>query len=226
MSDGRVVVLDEREVGQLRAWGARAARRRRARRRARRGRRATRRAGRRPRARARPAPPARRSAGRGSRRARWRRRAPSSSGRRRAPEIHDASSRHALSPSADVPVSLGSSPMTTSTAAPARNPVTTAFDRNCAIQPSRSTASSRNSTPVASAIAATSCAASGPAEAGRQHRAARHGRQRRARPGRDVPGRAEERVDDRAGGRRVEAVLQRDARDAGVAEVLRHDRAP
>ncbi len=78
------------------------------------------------------------------------------------PRTHDASSCHALVPSADVPVSLGSSPMTTSIAAPARNPVTTAFDRNRAIQPIRSAATSRNSAPVASAIAATSCAASAP----------------------------------------------------------------
>ena len=76
--------------------------------------------------------------------------------------IQDPSSRHALSPSEDVPVSFGSSPITTSTAAPARNPVTTAFDRKLAIHPSRSTASSRKSRPVTSAIAATSCAASGP----------------------------------------------------------------
>ena len=34
-----------------------------------------------------------------------------------------------------VPVSLGSSPMTTSIAAPKRKPVTTARERNCAIQP-------------------------------------------------------------------------------------------
>jgi hypothetical protein len=35
-----------------------------------------------------------------------------------------------LSPSAEVPVIFGSSPITTSTAAPARNPVITAFERN------------------------------------------------------------------------------------------------
>jgi hypothetical protein len=52
--------------------------------------------------------------------------------------------------------------MTTSTAAPARNPVTTALERKLAIQPIRSSASARNSTPVASAIAATSCAACSP----------------------------------------------------------------
>ena len=42
--------------------------------------------------------------------------------------IHVASSRHALSPFEGVPVSFGSSPMTTSTAAPARKPVITAFE--------------------------------------------------------------------------------------------------
>ena len=90
----------------------------------------------------------------------------------------------------------GSSPITTSIAAPARKPVITAFDRNCAIQPIRSSASSRNSTPVASAIAATSCAASSPREPGDDHRAAGDRRQRRARARRDLPGGAEERVDD------------------------------
>ena len=73
--------------------------------------------------------------------------------------IHDASSAHAVSPDASVPVSFGSSPMTTSTAAPARKPVTTARDRNRAIQPRRSTASRRNRAPVTSVIAATSSAA-------------------------------------------------------------------
>ena len=43
---------------------------------------------------------------------------------------HVPNSRQALSPSDDVPVSFGSSPTTTSTAAPARKPVTTAFDKN------------------------------------------------------------------------------------------------
>ena len=59
-------------------------------------------------------------------------------------------------------MSLGSSPITTSIAAPARNPVTTARDRNRASQPSLKMATSRNSAPVASAMAATSCAASLP----------------------------------------------------------------
>ena len=75
----------------------------------------------------------------------------------------DPSSRQALSPSASVPVSFGSSPITTSIAAPARKPVITAFDRNCAIQPRRKIASARNNSPVTRAIAATSCAASAPA---------------------------------------------------------------
>ncbi len=73
--------------------------------------------------------------------------------------IHEPSSRQALSPSASVPVSLGSSPITTSTAAPARNPVITAFERKREIQPSRSSASTRYSSPEASVIAATSSAA-------------------------------------------------------------------
>ena len=75
---------------------------------------------------------------------------------------HEPSSRQALTPSASVPVSLGSSPITTSIAAPARKPVTTGFDRNRAIQPIRSTASSRNSTPAARVIAATSSSACSP----------------------------------------------------------------
>ena len=41
--------------------------------------------------------------------------------------------------------------------------MTTAFDRKLAIQPMRSSASRRNNTPVARAIAATSCAAWSPA---------------------------------------------------------------
>jgi hypothetical protein len=79
--------------------------------------------------------------------------------------IHDESSCQTLSPEVEVPVSFGSSPTTTSTAAPARKPVTTARERNRAIQPRRSSASSRNSAPVTSVIAATSWAASGPATA-------------------------------------------------------------
>ena len=43
---------------------------------------------------------------------------------------------------------LRSSPITTSIAAPNRKPVTTARDRNWAIQPILSTASRRNSTPT------------------------------------------------------------------------------
>jgi hypothetical protein len=59
-----------------------------------------------------------------------------------------------------VPVSLGSSPITTSIAAPNKKPVTTARDRNCAIHPILSTASRRNSTPETSVIIATRAAAS------------------------------------------------------------------
>ena len=139
------------------------------------------------------------------------------------PRIHEASSCQALAPSADVPVSFGSSPMTTSIAAPARNPVTTAFERKRAIQPSRSAATSRNSAPVTSAIAATSCAASFAAKACEQDRPTGDSRERRAGTRRDVPRRAEEGVDDRAGGGRVQAVLHRNPGDARVAEVLGHD---
>jgi len=60
-------------------------------------------------------------------------------------------------------VSFGSSPITTSMAAPARKPVTTARDRKLASQPSLRMATSRNRTPVVIAIAATSSAASLPA---------------------------------------------------------------
>ena len=73
--------------------------------------------------------------------------------------IQEANSLHALEPSVDVPVNLESSPITTSTAAPARNPVITAFERNREIQPIRRSASARNSRPVAIAIAATNSAA-------------------------------------------------------------------
>ena len=137
--------------------------------------------------------------------------------------IHVASSRHALSPSADVPVSFGSSPIVTSIAAPARKPVTTAFERNCAIQPIRNSASSRNSDAGDERDRRDELRRVLAAEPGREHRAARDRRERRARAGRDLPRRAEERVDDRARRRGVQAVLERDPGDARVAEVLRHD---
>ena len=139
------------------------------------------------------------------------------------PRTHEANSCQAFTPSAEVPVSLGSSPMTTSIAAPARNPVTTARERKLASQPSFRMATSRNRAPVATAIAATSCAASLPLSAGHQDRATGDGRERRAWAGRDVSRRAEQAVDDRGGRSGVEPVLDRDACDAGVAEVLGHD---
>jgi len=49
--------------------------------------------------------------------------------------IHERSSSIGFEPETLVPVSLGSSPMTTSIAAPKRNPVTTARERNWAIHP-------------------------------------------------------------------------------------------
>ena len=120
-------------------------------------------------------------------------------------------------------MSLGSSPMTTSIAAPARNPVTTARERKLASQPSFRMATSRNRAPVATAIAATSCAASLPLRPVTQDRAAGDGRERRAWAGRDVSRRAEQAVDDRGRRSGVEPVLDRDACDACVAEVLGHD---
>ena len=74
----------------------------------------------------------------------------------------DHSSCGGVDPSALVPVILGSSPTTTSIAAPNRNPVTTARDRNCAIQPIFSTARTRNTTPDTSVIPATNGAACAP----------------------------------------------------------------
>ena len=65
-----------------------------------------------------------------------------------------------LEPVTFVPVSFGSSPITTSIAAPKRKPVTTARDRNCAIQPILKTARSRNRMPEARVIPATNDATS------------------------------------------------------------------
>ena len=73
--------------------------------------------------------------------------------RRRASRARTTAPGTGSIPSTSVPVSLGSSPMTTSIAAPNRNPVTTARERNCAIQPICSTARSRNSSPDARVIA-------------------------------------------------------------------------
>ena len=90
---------DEVPVGQARGWASRGERGRRAQRRGRRGRRVPMRAARRRPAPARPEPRARRTAARESRRARQ---APTTSVVQcmlaERPWIHDASSRHALSP--------------------------------------------------------------------------------------------------------------------------------
>ena len=137
---------------------------------------------------------------------------------------HERSSWSGFEPVTSVPVSLGSSPITTSMAAPKRKPVTTARERNCAIHPILNTARSRNSAPEARVIVATKDATSlGPGDVGRHHGARRHRRQSRARSGRDLAACSEDGVEDRTGGRRVEPVLQRDPRDGGVAEVLGND---
>ena len=75
-------------------------------------------------------------------------------------EIQSANSRQTFFPDTSVPVSFGSSPTTTSIAAPNRKPVITAFDKNREIQPILKTASSTKSTPAISVTAATSCGAS------------------------------------------------------------------
>ena len=75
-------------------------------------------------------------------------------------DSHDQSSWNELLPSLSVPVSLGSSPMTTSMAAPKRNPVTTARDRNWDNHPIRNTASARKNKPLVSVMPATRVAAS------------------------------------------------------------------
>ena len=114
--------------------------------------------------------------------------------------------------------------MTTSIAAPKRKPVTTARERNCAIQPILRTARSRNRRPEASVIPATneatSCSSVMPAAS--TALAATAARPELG-PHRDLPAGAEDRVEDRAGGRGIQAVLQRDPGDARVPEVLRND---
>ncbi len=67
-------------------------------------------------------------------------------------------SRQLFAPSPLVPVSLGSSPMTTSMAAPNRKPVITALDSRRDSQPSFSTAAPTNSSPVNRVMATTSSA--------------------------------------------------------------------
>jgi len=67
---------------------------------------------------------------------------------------------HELAPSASVPVILGSSPMTTSMAAPKRKPVMTGLERNWLIQPMRNNRRTRNMRPDPMVIAATSATAS------------------------------------------------------------------
>ena len=71
-----------------------------------------------------------------------------------------ANLRQLFFPDASVPVSFGSSPTTTSIAAPNRNPVITGFDRNRETHPILKTASRMNSAPAISVTAATNWGAS------------------------------------------------------------------
>ena len=136
---------------------------------------------------------------------------------------HDTSSCGGVEPDALVPVILGSSPITTSIAAPNRNPTTTARERNCAIQPMRSAANTTKTIPETRAIPATNTATSPPTSAGRDDRAGGDGGQRGAGTGRDLAAGPEDRVEHGTGHRGVQAVLQGDPRDARVPEVLGHD---
>ena len=121
---------------------------------------------------------------------------------------HERSSWSGFEPEALVPVSLGSSPITTSMAAPKRNPVTTARERNCATHPILKTASSRNKAPEARVIVATKEATSRcPRDAGGHDGARRDRCQPGARTGRNLAARSEDGVQDCAGGRGVEPVL-------------------
>jgi len=67
----------------------------------------------------------------------------------------DRSSWIGFEPEVSVPVTFGSSPMTTSMAAPNKKPVMTARERNWAIHPILSTANKMNRTPEARVMAAT-----------------------------------------------------------------------
>ena len=138
--------------------------------------------------------------------------------------IQDHSSWIGLEPVTFVPVSLGSSPITTSIAAPNRKPVTTARDRNCAIHPIFSTARSKEQHARNEGDQRHEGRhVMDPRDPGHRDRARGHGRQSRTRPGGDLPARPEDRIKDRAGGGRVQTVLQRDPRNPGVTEVLRDD---
>ena len=113
--------------------------------------------------------------------------------------------------------------MTTSIAAPARNPVTTALRQEPRQPAQPEDSDQQEERPGGERDRGHQLGRVVPGHAGQQDRAAGHGRERRAGTGRDVPRRAEQRVDDRAGGRRVEPILHRYTGDARVAEVLGHD---
>ena len=134
------------------------------------------------------------------------------------------SSRQLFVPVALVPVSLGSSPITTSIAAPKRNPVITGLDSSRDNHPIRRTAASRNSNPVAHGDRRDElrrrCAVG---DARDRHRAGGDRRQRRAWPGGDLPRGAEGGIDQRARRRGVEAVLDRHLSDPGVPQGLGDD---
>ena len=137
--DRRVVLADDVGLRQVAAPAGRAARRRRARRRARRGRTAH--------VASRPPTTSTRAPGTAARRSaapRITRERQQPDDQRRPAEVaerartHDASSRHAVSPSDDVPVSFGSSPIDDVDRGPREEARHDRLERNCAIQPIRS----------------------------------------------------------------------------------------
>ena len=136
----------------------------------------------------------------------------------------DHSSCQALSPLASVPVSLGSSPMTTSIAAPKRNPVTTARERNRAIQPSFATTISRKTTPRCQGDAGDEARdLLGVVDARGDHGARRDRSQTRARADRDLAAGAEDRRRGSPPPPRRRGRAPTGCPRSRVAEVLRHD---
>jgi hypothetical protein len=136
--------------------------------------------------------------------------------------IQVASSRQALSPSDEVPVSWRSSPMTTSTAAP-REPVIDRLRQELGDQAQPEQGEEEEQDAGGQGDRRDELGRVVSAEVRHEHRPARDRGQGRARAGGDVAGGTEERVDQRARRSGIEPVLERYARDAGVAEVLRHD---
>ena len=136
---------------------------------------------------------------------------------------HDQSSRQALSPLVEVPVSFGSSPMTTSIGSPGEE---AGHDRlreelRDPAEPEGGEDQEERPGDERDRRDELCCVVAG--DPGREHGPAGDGRQRRAGPGRDLPRGAEQGIDQSPGRGGVEPVLDRDAGDPGIAEILRDD---